>query len=185
MKNSYKMLSDPSQMPFDLEELHVGDIGVEVITFKEKNASGKDIIELGLEIFWTAKEEDQQHFGKKLDFPIFFAENSALTVKMLKDMFRKGGFDLTEWSLEGTPPERSLPGALKYLAVNRVPLIAKVTSSTRDNNTRKFLNLVKILRVDPVSGEKYPDAIPDKISGDEVEEAANTVLETDTPASVI
>ncbi len=100
-------------------------------------------------------------------------------------MFKRAGCQVGTWNSEGLPLSTALPGALKLLVYKNVPVIGKVTESTKDGSTRKFFNLVKIIRENPESGEEYPDALPDPIPNALIQEAYNAVLQGDSVESLM
>lgn len=183
MKNNYDILNEQG---FDAESLHPGEIGVEVQpVFIERDNKGDPIIEMKVKLFWAADEENQQHLEKDLKWVIFFGKRQDQTPRILKDVFKRAGFLVNTWTPDDFPLSKALPGAIKLLAVRRVPMLFKVTASTRDGQTRNFLNPVKILRANPDTGEEYPDALPEPVHNELIEEAINTPLEGESVDSMV
>ncbi len=185
MKNKYQILKDAPN--FSIEALSAPcEIGVELTKLTERATKDADIIELKCTIFWTSKEEDQQHEGQEFDFPIFFGQNSGVNVGIMLNMFRKAGFDVNHWNEDGLSLDVALPGAIKFLVLKGVPVLGTIKQQTnKQNETRKFFNIVKILRIDPATGEKYADALPDQIPNELVVQAYNATLPGESVASVI
>jgi len=176
--------------------LHVGEIAVEVQPkIAERDNKGEPVIELTARIFWAADEENQPFIDKEIKWVLFFSTKNNQTPRILKDIFRKAGFETGTWvarDFAKQPLEegevqfsKALIGAIKLLAVRKVPVLMKVNPSTRDGSTRNFLNPVKILRASPTTGEEYSDALPEVVTNAMVEEAFNAVLEGDTAESIV
>jgi len=162
LKNQYDVCDGDAG--FDIEMLHNGEIAVEIHSFRERNAKGDDIIELGCKIVWSAQDADQERVGEEFKHTLFFNQKSGVTIKILKDVLRKAGFQVNGWVKDSeTPLSLMLPSALKLLAWKRAVLIGKVTRSTNDQGTRAFFNLVKLAREVPGTGEPYPDALPNPV----------------------
>lgn len=191
MKNAYKVLDNPSTET-DVGDLSEGEIALKVTGFIEKNARGNDIIELPCEIVHGFGANDE-HVGKKLIHAIFFGDSAAVTVRMLKDFFRASGFLVASWKAgDGEaaggelPLSTGLPGAIKLLAVRQCIVGAKIKKSKGGDGTMKnFMNLTKVLRIDPATGAELEDALPTPVPNDLIVEAVNTPLETDDAKSVL
>lgn len=187
MKNSYKILSNPTGKA-DIQDMQPGEIAVQVKKFIERNAAGNDIIELDCEIVWSQNAENESFVGKTFTHAIFFGENSAITVKQLKDMFRKKNADVPNWRAEGSLPlEQALPGAIKLLAVREAYVAGKLDRRKSRNGEQMFFGLVKIIDADPATGEAYPEenCIPNPLPNDLIVESLNTVLEGESAKSVL
>lgn len=174
MKNDYEILDNQG---FDIDSIHPGEIGVEAEKFTERDNKGEPIIELMCRIFWAADEENAQYVGEAFKWPIFFGKKNDQTPRILKDIFKRAGFQTSTWNPEGLSLSIALPGSIKLLVYKKVPFIGKVTESTRDGSTRKFFNPLRILRSNPNNGEQYQDALPDPVPNDLVAEAYHAVLE--------
>lgn len=182
MKNNFDFLDDQG---FDLESLHPGEIGVECEKFTERDNKGEPIIELQARIFWAADEENQDHVDKTFKWVIFFGKNNDQTPRILKDVFKRAGFQTSQWNEDGLPLRIALPGAIKLLVYKHVPLIGKVNASTRNNSTRNFFNPLKIVRENPNDGRPYEDALPDPVPNELVKEAYHAVLEGDSVEGMV
>lgn len=174
LKNQYDVFD--SDAGFDVEMLHNGELAVELISFKERTAKDVPIIELGCKIVWTAQQEDQDRVGEEFKHPLFFGPNSAVSIKILKDVLRKAGFNVNSWTKESeTPLSLMLPSALKLLVWKRAVIVGKLTRSTNNEGaTRAFFNFVKLVREVPGTGEPYADALPNPIPDSLVLEAYHT-----------
>ncbi len=175
MKGTYQILDEQG---FDVESLHPGEIGLELTDkFLDRDNKGEPIIELAGVIFWAADDENVQYIGKEIKWVIFFGKKNDQTPRILKDIFKRAGFETNTWNPDDFPLSEALPGAIKLLAWKKVPMLFKVAQTTRDGSTRNFLNPVKILRADPSTGKEYPDALPEPVSNDLIEEAISVRLE--------
>lgn len=172
LKNNYEIFDDDSN--FDLDMLHQGEIAVEFNSFKERNAKGMDIIEIGCKIVWASQAEDQEHIGAEFKHTIFLGQKNGVTVKILRDTLRKANFDVASWLKDSdTPSSLMVPASLKLLVWKNSIVAGKVTKSTNDEGTRTFFNPNKILREVPGTGEPYPDALPNPVPNSLVLEAVD------------
>lgn len=185
MKNSYNIID--ANAGFDLESLHDGEVVVTVDKFRERDNKGDAIIEIDALIDWVSHQSDQDHVGKTFQVGFIFTPKAAqFTVRRLKDFAKASGCDVANWTQENDLPlSKMLPGFLKLLAWQSIPVIGRVSRQTKDGSTKAYWNPVKIVRASPVDGTAYADALPAAIPNDLIVEAFNVVLEGDSAASFI
>lgn len=185
MKNSYNAID--ANAGFDVESLHDGEVVAVIEKFRERNNKGDDIIELDATIDWVSNQDDQDHIGKVFQVGFLFTKNAAqFTVRRLKDLAKASGCDVANWTPENDLPlSKMIPGFLKLLAWKSIPVVGKISRSTKNESTKAFWNPTKVVRVNPVDGTRYADALPDQISNELIIEAFNAVLEGESAASFI
>lgn len=127
-------------------------------------------------------EKEMQKAGSH-ELTLWFDSKSAAKIRIHMEMLEKGGFPVGEWDKnkreECLTPSFMVPRALKYCAVKKVRFVAKIVKIEPDAATGKkggtFLNLVKVLREAP-DGTRYDDAIPDKVTSEEIKLAWNVQI---------
>lgn len=181
LKNNYDVVETQG---FDKTSLHPGDIACTVIGFREGQGNAGPVINLKLELAWSANEADQDHIGKSFDHGVFFGgPNGTLTVQQLKAFAKESGFNINEW----TPDNQMglgvmIPGFLKLLAYKNLTISCTIKPgrATADRAAGVFLNFKKVLRVAPGTGEEYPEhnSLPEApVPHELILEALEAVLE--------
>jgi len=180
LKGSYENTAQPAGT-VDLQDMQPGEIAVQLETFTER--VGKiESIDLGGKIVYAGAEEgpNADSVGKDIVHSIMFGEFSAITVRQLKDMFRKVGADVAGWKSEkagGRPPYTlGLPGALKLLVWKQAYVIIKIDRRKDKNNVeRNYGALLKICDTDPETSEPLPPehVIPVPLPNELIIEAIN------------
>ena len=182
LQNDYSVID---QTGFDKSKLQPGEIVVRVDSFREKkDKEQRPIIELGLELHWAANKDDHDYLGQKFDHAFFFGKNAGITVRQLREFFKASGFNTRDWTADNQLPESvAFPGALKLLAYKGYYCLCKlVTAAPRagqDGNAgaAMFMNFIKIVRNDPVTGEPLGSYPPEPVPNDLILEAYNAKLE--------
>ncbi len=134
-----------------------GEIEVIVNTFTERDINKTPVIGQDCCILRAITHEDDNQFnGQTLEQITFFGDNSGITHAQLKNMFKKAGFDTKAWIPDTDyAPSTMLPCALKWLALNNVRVICKVTrpavseaNKAKGKEERTYVNFHQISTVD-------------------------------------
>lgn len=183
VKYNYEISDD---LAFSVDSLTPGEIGVEFFKLSERENKDGPIIELMARIFWVADESNEEHIGKEFKHPIFFGKKNEQNIRILLDLFRRSGFQVTTWNSENKIPLGvGIPGSIKLLVLHKVPMIGKVVRTERDGVAKNFFNLTKLLRESPVDGVTFEDSLPDPVPNEMIVDAYNAEVEGDTTESLL
>lgn len=162
LKNDYSVADT---LGFDKNSLQPGNAAFRAIKFKEKKNPGSKlpIIEITLELEWTANEEDKRFLGQTLVHAVFWGgPQGAMTTQQLKQFAKASGCKTEEWETKEMPLGLMLAGFLKLLVHGQYLVGVHIKAGTKSEKGKvNFLNWGKVLRTSPDTGAPCSDRPPD------------------------